>query len=196
VTTAATRAATKAVGATAGMLSAAAAHTPGLEDRVHTSLHSGFWEAYCTVRGFIHTVIRQELAARPANVYCTGHSLGGALATIASLDLSIHTLPRINKYLKAQRIRKYSPVLPPPLIDRRLIEMAQSTVGDDDSGAAPVLPDYQPTIVRKVKVAVYTYGAPRVGNYAFAQQNNHWVPNNFRIGLLSSSLPCSHWLQS
>lgn len=106
VTTVAHRAASKAVGATTGILTAAASHTPGLEDRIQTSLHSGFWEAYLTVRGFIHTVIRQELAARPAHVYCTGHSLGGALATIASLDLAIHTIPRINKYLRAQRIRK------------------------------------------------------------------------------------------
>lgn len=68
--------------------------------------HSGFWEAYCTVRSFIHTVIRQELSARPAHIYCTGHSLGGALATIASLDLVIHTIPRINKYLKIQRLNK------------------------------------------------------------------------------------------
>lgn len=106
VTTVASKAASKAVDATAGMLSVAVAHTPGLEDRVQTSLHSGFWEAYLTVRGFIHTVVRQELAARPANVYCTGHSLGGALATIASQDLAIHTIPRVNKYLRAQRIQQ------------------------------------------------------------------------------------------
>lgn len=39
MTTAATKAATMAVDATTGMLTVAAAHTPGLEDRVQTSLH-------------------------------------------------------------------------------------------------------------------------------------------------------------
>lgn len=44
------------------------------------------------------------------------------------------------------------------------------------------VPDYSRPPVRRVKLCNYTYGAPRVGNYAFAQQHNHWVPNNFRIG--------------
>lgn len=31
-----------------------------------------------------------------------GHSLGGALATFAALDVSLHTIPRVNAWLKHQ----------------------------------------------------------------------------------------------
>lgn len=61
---------------------------------------SGFWEAYQYVRVFIHAILRRELVQNPTTVFFTGHSLGGALATFASLDVSIHTIPRINAYLK------------------------------------------------------------------------------------------------
>ena len=54
-----------------------------------------------------------------------------------------------------------------------------------DLEAIESVPDYRHPPVRRVKLCVYTFGAPRVGNYAFAQQINHWVPNNFRIGLRS-----------
>ncbi len=61
---------------------------------------SGFWEAYLTVRGFVHGVLRHELAKNPTTVFFTGHSLGGALASYAALDVSINTIPRVNAYLK------------------------------------------------------------------------------------------------
>jgi hypothetical protein len=52
------------------------------------------------VRGFLHGKLRQELIRNPNTVIFTGHSLGGALATFAALDVSIHTIPRVNAYLK------------------------------------------------------------------------------------------------
>ena len=89
-------------------------------------MFSGFWEAYEYVRIFIHATLRRELVLCPTQVYFTGHSLGkqrnldialtfqllliviitfipsigGALATFAALDVSIHTIPRVNAYLK------------------------------------------------------------------------------------------------
>ena len=66
----------------------------------HFCLYSGFWEAYEVVRDFIHLTLRRELSRSPTSVYFTGHSLGGALATFAALDVTIHTLPRVNAYLK------------------------------------------------------------------------------------------------
>jgi alpha-beta hydrolase superfamily lysophospholipase len=44
--------------------------------------------------------LRRELVKTPTTVFFTGHSLGGALATYAALDFTIHTLPRVNAYLK------------------------------------------------------------------------------------------------
>ncbi|KAF0707836.1 Aste57867_6525 [Aphanomyces stellatus] len=48
-------------------------------------LHAGFWEAYCSIRDQLHTA----LAAHTDKPWVfTGHSLGGALATIAAFDAS------------------------------------------------------------------------------------------------------------
>ena len=67
-----------------------------------TVLYSGFWEAYEHVREFIHAILRRELSRNPTTVFFTGHSLGGALATFAALDVTLHTVPRVNAWLKHQ----------------------------------------------------------------------------------------------
>ena len=54
-------------------------------------------EAYSAVRDFIHLTIRKELSQEPVDIRCSGHSLGGALAVLCSIDLAIHTLPAVNK---------------------------------------------------------------------------------------------------
>jgi poly(3-hydroxybutyrate) depolymerase len=81
----------------------AAAHAPGLRSYVKTMVHSGFWEAYSCVRDFVHETLRKELIADPRHVYFTGHSLGGALATLAAFDCSVHTIPRVNTYFEHKR---------------------------------------------------------------------------------------------
>ncbi len=63
-------------------------------------MFSGFWDAYSHVRDFVHAILRKELVKSPTTVFFTGHSLGGALATYAALDVSIHTVPRVNAFLK------------------------------------------------------------------------------------------------
>jgi alpha-beta hydrolase superfamily lysophospholipase len=65
-----------------------------------TLFPSGFWDAYSHVRDFVHAILRKELIKTPTTVFFTGHSLGGALATYAALDVSIHTVPRVNAFLK------------------------------------------------------------------------------------------------
>jgi hypothetical protein len=72
------------------------------------SVASGFWEAYTAVRSYLHEIVRRELKMHPAPIYFTGHSLGGALATFAALDISLHTIPRVNAFLKHQE--KYATV--------------------------------------------------------------------------------------
>lgn len=55
------------------------------------------------MREDLHAIVRRELKKHPAHLYCVGHSLGGALATLAALDCSIHTVPRVNAYLARVR---------------------------------------------------------------------------------------------
>ena len=87
---------------TAGLVVSAASKTPVLKNIVKVNVHSGFWEAYEHVREFIHAILRKELVRNPTTVFFTGHSLGGALATFAALDVTLHTVPRVNAWLKHQ----------------------------------------------------------------------------------------------
>jgi hypothetical protein len=47
-------------------------------------VHTGFWNAYISIRDEVHTLISIN---NPENLFVTGHSLGGALATLAALDI-------------------------------------------------------------------------------------------------------------
>ena len=69
----------------------------------HIHRRSGLSEAYAGVRYELHEILRRELKERPAHLYFTGHSMGGALATLAALDASIHTVPRVNAFLLNER---------------------------------------------------------------------------------------------
>ncbi len=50
----------------------------------HVKAHTGFYRAYESVRNRVHNLLRYKDASKPI-VFC-GHSLGGALATLAALD--------------------------------------------------------------------------------------------------------------
>jgi len=69
---------------------------PGLKHVLVGYVHTGFWDAYASVRERLHRVIRKYLMEEEYQLFVTGHSLGGALASLASMDLSVHTLPLVN----------------------------------------------------------------------------------------------------
>jgi predicted lipase len=50
-------------------------------------IHKGFHQAYQSVKNEALEIVEKELSKRLYSIYCTGHSLGGALATIMALDL-------------------------------------------------------------------------------------------------------------
>jgi hypothetical protein len=47
-------------------------------------VHTGFWNAYISIRDEVHTLISSHDVE---NLFISGHSLGGALATLAALDI-------------------------------------------------------------------------------------------------------------
>ncbi|MEX0591715.1 MAG: lipase family protein [Xanthobacteraceae bacterium] len=53
-------------------------------------VHAGFFQAYLTIRDTLFTTVKQLAKKKPRPVYLAGHSLGGALAMMATAELSNH----------------------------------------------------------------------------------------------------------
>jgi pimeloyl-ACP methyl ester carboxylesterase len=53
-------------------------------------VHAGFFLAYLTIRDTLFTTVKKLVEKKPRPVYLTGHSLGGALAMMATAELSNH----------------------------------------------------------------------------------------------------------
>ncbi|EIE21257.1 alpha/beta-hydrolase [Coccomyxa subellipsoidea C-169] len=114
------------------------AHPParGFVFRHRPRVHLGFWKSW-TANGLnkrvcqrIMSILRSpDVDSERVKVYITGHSLGGALATLAAHELRATA-------------RSYG-------VDREL--------------------------------ACYTFGAPRVGNHAFAREFNEVAPDTWHI---------------
>jgi len=65
-------------------------------------IHFGFWSSYNRVRRDLHIKIREELIARPGNLICTGHSLGGSQATLCAYDMCRWVLPTVKHHIQHQ----------------------------------------------------------------------------------------------
>ncbi|CAN0121736.1 unnamed protein product, partial [Heterosigma akashiwo] len=67
-------------------------------------VHTGFFRGYAGVRAGLHRAVRRELLegnggfSAEGGLFVTGHSLGGALASLAAYDLELHTLPKATMY--------------------------------------------------------------------------------------------------
>ncbi|KIY92224.1 Lipase [Monoraphidium neglectum] len=106
-------------------------------------VHSGFLNAYDSVKVKVFTLVDQitesATPSKPWRVRITGHSLGGAIATLCAYDLSAR----------------------PP-----------------KTGAG------------SLEVSMYTFGAPRVGNKAFAKVFDERLHNRaWRITNASDIVP-------
>lgn len=58
-------------------------------DSQHAKIHRGFAEAYLSVADEVMSMIKELYDSDPRPVFLTGHSLGGALATICALDCAL-----------------------------------------------------------------------------------------------------------
>ena len=71
-------------------------HTIGLSSFTTPRVHKGFKGSYFTMRDEIHSIVRRGAEKEDmanSRVFFTGHSLGGALATLCALDCSVHLAP-------------------------------------------------------------------------------------------------------
>jgi hypothetical protein len=53
-----------------------------------TRVHTGFFQAYWPIRNAMFDSVKRMIKAKPRAVYITGHSLGGALALMATAELA------------------------------------------------------------------------------------------------------------
>jgi hypothetical protein len=128
-------------------------------------IHFGFWQAYASIReefwkSFLFTLLQLISTDQlSSEIYICGHSLGGALAVLAGLDLSM------NLHLVLQRIS--------------LLSSSSSLTSSSSTSPAPPL--FRSPLPPSFTLILYTYGAPRIGNIAFCQRVESIIPNLFRV---------------
>jgi hypothetical protein len=159
--TKATAAAVGAVTDTVGGLAMGAARiTPGLNALVKEQVHKGFWEAYDKVRVELHVLVRKQLKKEPAaKIVFAGHSLGGALATLASCDIAVHTMPRINEHYKRKGRHGHG----------------------TGTGTGSEKDKHTLRLGTTCRLALYNFGSPKVGNGAFARWYDSRIADAFRV---------------
>lgn len=117
-------------------------------------LHSGFRDAYESIRESVLRIV-YDITGWDDNwtVCVTGHSLGGALATICAFEIK-------NRELPARELSRGA----------SLRSMLQPRKIHD-----------QETDVKKPKVSMLSFGAPKVGTAAFARLYDQTIPSSFRV---------------
>jgi len=142
-----------------------------------TRAHSGFLAAYKSVQGAVLQTLHSLLTldgegegeAVPWDIYVTGHSLGGALATLCAFDLG-----RMRAGLWGEDAPLRAVATP-----NAAAAAAGAAPGD---GAAAYRSDPRfLAALRGARLVKYSYGAPRVGCPAFAQLYDTMVPDSFRV---------------
>ena len=126
-------------------------------------IHRGFSEAYKSCRINLRASIVDALDKcdhrNPVELYFTGHSLGGALATIAALDTQFYLNQR----------------------NQTGTTGTTGTTGGRDSRNQKQQ--------MKISLKMYTFGAPRVGNHPFAKLVNKMINDSWRVCLDGDPIP-------
>jgi len=126
-------------------------------------VHAGFREALASVSQRLKALIAQACGDEPSawEIFVTGHSLGGALATLMATDLA-----------GGLDVSQALPQAP----SRSWFNGFKGLFGQGEEIKPPEKPD------RKfARLALYTYGATRVGDKAFSTALDEAVPEHFRV---------------
>ena len=77
-------------------------------------VHNGFSDAYESIRSDLMRIVAKELLENPADLYFTGHSLGGELrrrvlgTTMGISDIFVHEVFAIDFYINSNAINTIS----------------------------------------------------------------------------------------
>jgi len=160
-----------------------------------TRVHTGFFQAYWPIRDRLFATVVSLLKKKPRPVYVTGHSLGGALALMATAELANHDeafvrdsiaacytfgCPRagdssFDQYVKVPLYRVTNgidivPAVPPALLGYR-------HVGDSRHFGRPGQPPSRlsPTIFWKIRRTLWSLGAS-LRTFRFRNLADHAMP--------------------
>merc|ERR1711871_1909389 len=138
-------------------------------------IHTGFLQAFQSVRAALIQLIHAILTAPPVEgevdepwrIHITGHSLGGALASLMSFELA---RLREGMYVTDIKMKKSVDVSDGnieqgTLMDQWVNEASSDTI---DYGALYMQDAGFKTTLGAAEIVTYTYGAPRVGNPSYA----------------------------
>lgn len=156
-------------------------------------IHTGFLQAFRSVQAALLQLLHAILTAPPVEgetdepwrIHITGHSLGGALASLMSFELA-----RLREGMYVTEVKKgVQSDAGEEGVDAESIE--QSTLMDQwmneansdstDHGALYMQDAVFKAALRQAEIITYTYGAPRVGNPTFADLCDKIAPFNYRI---------------
>ncbi|KAG5183921.1 hypothetical protein JKP88DRAFT_354512 [Tribonema minus] len=144
---------------------------------VHTGFHKSYMGIRAALADVLATVLRGsgEDVTEATHVYFTGHSLGGALATLAALDAARNGIRgRAPKGItRAMRSTPSVPVCAP----RRIVSTRRV--------ASPCAVSFSAAMTSRVWPGklMYNFGSPRVGNNAFSALYNSLNGDSFRLAL-------------